>query len=321
MLVLKRSETEGLLDLAACIDAVEEAFRQQGERKGLSGNRQHVAAGDGGFHIAIGGTSEIVSVKINAHFPPREAGARSRMGGAIYLADATSGEPIAVLDSLAVTLLRTAAATAVAVRFLARPDAVRAVLAGAGRQARTQVQALALVLPSARLAVWDRHPERAADVASFAMSLGLVAEPVDALGPAARAADVVVSATPARGPILADEDVSEGALVVALGADGPGKQELDPALLARAKVVVDIVEQCAASGELASAIAAGLMTVEDVHAELGEVVAGKKPGRTDDREAFVFDSTGTGLQDAAAAAVIVAAAQRAGRGVEVGLWT
>jgi ornithine cyclodeaminase/alanine dehydrogenase-like protein (mu-crystallin family) len=216
--------------------------------------------------------------------------------------------------------LRTAAATAVAVRHLAKRDATKAVLVGGGRQARGQVQALGLAMPLAHLAVYDRHPERAAEVAAFAQSIGIDAGAVDAIGPAARSADVIVTATPAREPILGDEDVLEGALVVALGADGPGKQELDPRILGRAKVVVDIVEQCAASGELASAISAGIMTAENVHAELGEVVAGRKPGRSDPGDTFVFDSTGTGLQDAAAAEAIVAAAHRVGRGHDVDLW-
>jgi alanine dehydrogenase len=319
MLILTRTDTEGLLALDVCIAAVTEAFRSHGEGEALTGSRRHVPAPGGGFHVAIGGTPELLSVKVNGHFAPAEEGGRSRMGGAIYLADATSGEPVALVDSRAVTLVRTAAATAVAVRYLAQPGARTALLVGAGRQARGQIEALQLSMSPGHLSVWDRHPERATEAVEFARSLGIDAVAVDEIGPAARSSDVIVTATPARGPILDDADVPPGALVVALGADQPGKQELDPALLVRAKVVVDITEQCATSGELAGAIQAGLMTVDDVHAGLGEVVAGIKPGRADAAETFVFDSTGTGLQDAAAARVIVDAARRLGRGVEIQL--
>jgi ornithine cyclodeaminase/alanine dehydrogenase-like protein (mu-crystallin family) len=113
--------------------------------------------------------------------------------------------------------------------------------------------------------------------------------------------------------------VAPGAFVAGVGADSEEKQELDPALLASSKLVVDVREQCATIGDLHHAIAAGYMRLEDVHAELGEVVAGVRPGRTTDREVIVFDSTGTALQDAAAAAVVYEKALAEGAGLRVAL--
>src|SRR6185312_6366266 len=171
----------------------------------------------------------------------------------------------------------------------------------------------------ARLAVHDVHRPAAEAAAEYARGLGLDADSVEVVGAAARRSDVVVTITPARAPILQAEDVVPGTLVVALGADGPGKQELAPALLARSLVVVDILEQAAESGDLQHALATGLMRREDVHAELGEVVACARPGRSSDDETFVFDGTGTALQDVAAATLLLAHARRAGLGVDVDL--
>jgi ornithine cyclodeaminase/alanine dehydrogenase-like protein (mu-crystallin family) len=155
--------------------------------------------------------------------------------------------------------------------------------------------------------------------AGYARELGLDAEAVDDVGAAARRSEVIVTITPARTPIVQADDVAPGTLVVALGADGPGKQELDPALLLRGLVVVDILEQAADSGDLQHALAAGLMRREDVHAELGQIVAGVRPGRSADDQTFVFDGTGTALQDVAAARLLVDEARRAGLGVDVDL--
>jgi ornithine cyclodeaminase/alanine dehydrogenase-like protein (mu-crystallin family) len=319
VLILTRSDTEGLLELEECVDAVELAFRVHGEGRALSASRRHVPASNGGFHVTAGGLPELLSVKVNGQFPPLEPGGRRRLSGVIVLSDATDGRPLALLDSLLVTVMRTAAVTAVAARHLAPPDAESALVVGAGRQARGQIRALLLTLPLRRLEVHDRHPERAAEVAEFARGLGLDATPAADLGEAARAADVIVTATPATTPVLSADDAPDRGLIVAIGADGPGKQELDSRILAQARLIVDVTPQATVAGELARAIEQGLLTDAAVAAELGEVVAGIKPGRTRDDELVVFDSTGTGLQDAAVAALVLERARAAGRGYEVDL--
>jgi ornithine cyclodeaminase/alanine dehydrogenase len=131
--------------------------------------------------------------------------------------------------------------------------------------------------------------------------------------------DVCVTCTPSRRFFLGREHVRPGTFVAAVGADSPEKQEIDPRLVASSKLVTDIRAQCASIGELHHALAEGLMSMENVHAELGEVVAGTKPGRESDSETIVFDSTGTALQDVAAAAVVYEKAVAAGAGLRVAL--
>ena len=116
--------------------------------------------------------------------------------------------------------------------------------------------------------------------------------------------DVVVTCTRAKGAFLAKELVRPGTFIRSSGVEAPDKQELEPALVASAKLVVDVLEQCARVGQLHHALAAGLMTAGDVHGELGEIVAGRKPGRTGDQEIIVFDTTGSALQDTAAALAV-----------------
>jgi ornithine cyclodeaminase/alanine dehydrogenase len=144
--------------------------------------------------------------------------------------------------------------------------------------------------------------------------LGIAVEVVQELEPAVRKSDVCVTSTPAKKYFLSNDWVAPGTFVAAVGADNEEKQELDPRLLASNKVVADITEQCAQIGDLHHAIAEGMMTPGDVHAELGEIAAGSKPGRTSEEEIIIFDSTGTALQDVAAAALVYERALESGHG-------
>jgi ornithine cyclodeaminase/alanine dehydrogenase-like protein (mu-crystallin family) len=132
---------------------------------------------------------------------------------------------------------------------------------------------------------------------------------------ACRASDVIVTCTTSKSPVLHQGEVSPGAFVAAVGADNEEKHEIDPALMARSRVITDITDQCARIGDLHHAIEAGVMSQRDVHAELGEVLAGSRPGRMSESETVIFDSTGAALQDVAAAALVYERALAAGRGV------
>lgn len=145
-------------------------------------------------------------------------------------------------------------------------------------------------------------------------ALGIEAEAVMDFAAGTKQSDVIVTCTPAKKAFLLREHVRPGAFIAAVGADSDDKGEIDPQLMRSAKVVADIREQCAAIGDLHHAIAAGAMKATDVHAELGEVVAGRKHGRASADEIFVFDSTGTALQDVAAAAIVYERAAASGRG-------
>ena len=176
------------------------------------------------------------------------------------------------------------------------------------------------MLPLERVWVFDADPVRAQGLAAQTQAdLGIRVSVATDLHAALRESDVCVTCTPSRRPFVFRGDVPPGVFIAAVGADNRGKQELEPALVASSTLVVDVLEQCAEIGELQHALAAGLMTREDVHAELSDVIAGGRPGRTRDDEITVFDSTGTALQDVAAAIVVYDKALACGCGAEVSL--
>ena len=256
------------------------------------------------------------AAKVNGNFPgnPRRSGLPS-IQGLIVLCDGENGRPLAVMDSIEITILRTGAATAVAAKYLARPASRIATICGCGNQGRVQLRAIARVLQLESVFAFDADERRARELAKeLSPELRLSVAAVTDLAQAVSRSDVCVTCTPSRAPLVRREDVRPGTFIAAVGADSPEKQELEPAILASAKVVVDVLEQCAALGELHHVLNARLMQRADVHAELSEVVSGSKTGRTSDQEVVIFDSTGTALQDVAAAVAVHEKALRLGAG-------
>ncbi len=318
-LVLTRSEVAALLDLDACIQAVEGAFRLHGEGRAPDPAIIGVHVPAGGFHTKAGVLDlgrPYFAAKTNANFMNN----RTQFGlptiqGTIVLHDAENGYPLAVMDSIEISIQRTGAATAVAARYLARADSSVAAVAGCGEQGRVQLRAVAGVLPIRCAHVWDIEKARAERLAAeLEGELGFGISAVDDFAAAARGADVCITCTPSSEYILGPDDVRPGTFVAGVGADDPHKKELEPALLAASTVVVDVLEQCATIGDLHHALEVGVMTRAQVHAELGAVVAGVKPGRTNEEEIAVFDSTGMALQDTAAAVVVYERALEVGAG-------
>ncbi len=318
-LLLNRSEVEQLLSIGECIDAVEEVFRLQGEGKIPRSEILGVKAPGGGLHVKAGflpGDKNYLVAKLNANFPDNPA----RFGlptiqGVLVVCDANNGCPLALFDSIDITIKRTAAATAVAAKYLARKKSSIATICGCGSQGRAQLRALNSVFPLRKIYAFDLD-ENATKTFAIELSreLKVDIEPVPNLPGAIRNSDLVVTCTPSRKFFVHKEDVAPGTFIAAVGADDSHKQEINPALMASAKVVADSLEQVCAIGDTHHAIAAGLMRKENVYAELGEVVARKKSGRTSDEEIFIFDSTGVAIEDAAAAALIYerACAQKVG---------
>jgi alanine dehydrogenase len=321
-LILTRRDVVDLLSLADCTDAVEHAFRLHAEGRTLGPAVVSVHAEDGGFHIkaaGLCGERRYFAAKTNANFPdnPRRFGLPT-IQGTVVLADASNGAPLAVMDSASITTLRTGAATAVAAKYLARRDARTATVVGCGVQGEMQLAAIAAVLPLERAWMVDADHARAEQAASrSATLLGLPVEAAKDLRAAFRESDVCVTCTPSRRAFVATADVAPGTFIAAVGADSQGKQELEPTLVATATLVVDVLAQCAEIGELQHALAAGLMTRAQVHAELADVVTGRRPGRTRRDEITIFDSSGTALQDVAAAMAVYEKARATGRGTEV----
>lgn len=302
-IVLTRRDVAALMDSAAWLAAAETGFSAAAQGSAHAPPPMTIAAQGGAFH-AKGASLRLdrfyVALKFNGNFP-NNPGARGlpTIQGAILLCDGETGSLLAIIDSIEVTLRRTAAASALAARFLARPESETILVCGCGEQGRAQLAALRHVLPLGRALAWDRNRNAAQ---RFAHETG--AEAVEHLDEAARESDVIVTCTTSGSPFLAASFVRPGTFIAAVGADSPEKSEIEPALTARALVVADVLDQCAVMGDLHHAIAAGAMDRSAVHGDLGELVTGRKVGRTSDDEITLFDSTGTALQDVAAAAMI-----------------
>lgn len=318
-LLLARADVAALLTLDECIAAVENAFREHGLGRTAAPKVLGMPSIDGGFHIKaalLNLSSPYFAAKLNGNFfHNAQRFAMPNIQGILVLCDATNGYPLAVMDSIEITILRTGAATAVAAKYLARLDSSVVTICGCGNQGRVQLRALSRVIPVKKAFAFDLSEDQAQGFAhTLAAELAIAIEVVRDLPAAVRKSDVCITCTPARKFLLRKEDVAQGTFVAGVGADNDDKQELDPRLLASSTLVTDIREQCASIGDLHHAISAGLMRLEDVHAELGEIVAGRKPGRTSKEEIAIFDSTGTALQDVAAAAAVYERAIKQGAG-------
>lgn len=326
-LFISGKEIRNLLTMKEVIDRVEEAFKLKGLGRVQMPAKLYL------FYSRYGGDLrcmpsyiedlEVSAVKVvNVHPGNVEKGLRTVMA-IIVLVDPRNGFPLAVMDGSHITDMRTGAAGGVAAKYLARKDSKIIGMIGAGRQARMQLAALTTIYSKLEeVKVYDISKDRAN---SFIEEMGkLYVEVVNlkAVGSAEEAvmdADIVVTATPSRQPIVKDEWVKPGVHFNCIGADAPGKEELDPAILKRAKIVVDDMEQASHSGEINVPLSKGILSEEDIYAEIGEVVAGLKPGRESESEITIFCSTGLAIQDAVTAKLAYEKAKEKGLGLYIGL--
>jgi ornithine cyclodeaminase len=251
-----------------------------------------------------------IALKVSTGFFDNPKRGLPSLSGLMALISAETGRVEAVLlDNGYLTDVRTALAGGIAADQLARDDAKVAGIIGTGLQARLQLEALRLVRPIERVLLWGRDPAKAEALArelEAGLGLPVASAPAERV---VRAADVVVTTTAARAPVILADWLHPGLHVTAMGSDAPGKQELDPEVLGRAdRVVVDRRSQCERLGELRAALAAGTVPPDRPIDELGEIVAGSKPGRRSPEEITVCDLTGTGVQDTAIAIHAVRAA-------------
>lgn len=309
-LLLSADDVQAHLSPDDCLAAVDAAFRASRAGAAHAPAPMHLDGEGGGLHAkgAVMRISEALyaAVKVNANFPGNpERNGLPTVQGVVVLSDARNGALLALIDSGALTALRTAAASALAARHLARRDAGVLAIIGCGAQAAPHVTAIAAVRQISRGFAVDRDAGRARQFAERMTTIyGFDFEPMATAVEAARQSDIIVTSTSATAPILGVGDVSPGAFIAAVGADHPYKNEIEPALMAAARVVADSLPQCLAMGDLHHAIAAGAMAAGDIHGELADVLTGAREGRSRDDEIFVFDSTGSALQDVAAAAVL-----------------
>lgn len=315
MRIYSRDDVARALDMPSCVDAVARAFAAyatgRAELPGIihlevpeSGGEIHVKAGHlhGEPHYAV---------KVASGFSGLEPPASD---GLVLVFDARDGSLAALLlDRGLLTDVRTGAAGGVAARHLAPERVGTVAVIGTGVQARHQLDGLAVARPGFSLVrVWGRNPEHAEGCVRDlrgrpGLPEGCRFEVAPGVREAVEGAEVVITCTASRAPLVRAEWVAPGALVTAVGADGPGKQELEPEVLARADLlVVDSREQCARVGELHHALEAGLVPSAEAAVELGEICAGLRPGRTSPSQTIVCDLTGVGVQDVAAANLVMA---------------
>lgn len=310
-LLLKRSELEDLMNLDDYIKGIENAFKMHGEGNTFGTGMIHGdTPGDVEFHIKVGGLklgeNSYFGLKINgSSFTNMEKYGLPNIMGAVILFDAEKAIPVAIVDAGAPTVKRTGAATAVAAKYLARKDSKILTVCGTGTQGKIQLEAILKTVPHLeKVYAFNRNYENAKIYArEMRKKLGLDIDAAQDLSEIIPISDIIITCTPSKEKYIMKELVKAGTFISAIGADSPDKQEIDEKLLVHNKVVCDIIEQCVKAGELHHAIENNLIKTEDVHAELGQVIAGIKKGRENDEEIIIFDATGTALQDTAAAAL------------------
>jgi alanine dehydrogenase len=240
----------------------------------------------------------------------------------IVLLDLKTSMPLAIMDGTYITAYRTGAAGTVAASVLARKDSRNVGVIGTGTQGRMQLLALNELFSIQNVKVWNINRSSAVkyqDQMSKMLSIDI--QVVDTPGAVVPDADILVTATPSREALINEDVIHEGLHINAIGADGPGKQELDPRVMTHvSKIVVDSLEQCRKIGEIQHALTLGLITEASIHAEIGEIINGDKTGRENDAEITMFDSTGLSAQDIAAAKIVFEAAKRKDLGRRINLF-
>ena len=325
--ILRRDDVAAALDMGACIDSMESAFTaySAGRAELPAVIQLDVPERGGEIHVKAGYVhgGAAYAVKIVSGFPGNPSRGLPANDGMVLVFDAETGAPAALLlDGGLITDLRTGAAGGVAARHLApdRPGTVAMI--GSGVQARFQIDALSRVRPFELVRVWGRDRDRAQEAAEDIAALPSLPRDCHvttaaSVREAVEDAGVVVTATASRAPLLRAEWIAPGAHVTALGSDQADKQELDPGVLSAADLVVaDSVAQCLRIGELHHAVEAGAVDPETV-VELGSITAGDAPGRSRGDQRTVCDLTGVGVQDVAAATLVLEGAGDAGEMVRM----
>ena len=320
---LNRQDVEALLPMDECIEVVEGALRSLARGEGGQPLRSaHWMPDRHGLLVVMPGMLEgLAGVKVLTVIPENHLHGEESHQGMVLLFEAEHGRPLALLDATAVTGIRTAAASAVATRALARAEAGDLAILGSGTQARTHLEAMRAVRPLRRVRVWSRRPESAEGFARReGEKLGIAIEPMPSAREAVEGADLICTVTAATEPVLKGEWIASGAHVNAAGASTPRARELDGAAVARARLFTDRRESLfAEAGDFLLARDEGAVTDDHLLGEVGEVLEEKIPGRRSAEEITLFKSLGIAAEDLAAGALVYRKALKAGRGTALPL--
>lgn len=324
VLVLSRSELRAHLTLDVLVPALERAFVDFANGRSLAYPvvREEVTAYRGIFGIKSGylQADDLLGLKAGGFWLGNPDRGLTAHQSTTLLFDPRTGVPVAVMDGNHITTVRTAAVGAIAARLLARPDAQVAAVLGCGVQGTGQAEALCHVLPITEIRGYDVH---AGNLARFVETLsrrpGLRVTAMSGAERAVRGADVVVTAIGGRTPVLQADWLTSGMHVNAFGTDTRGKIEIDPAIFGIATLVVDDVHQAKTIGESQHAVAAGFVAADAAPTTLGDILAGRAPGRRSETEVTLFDATGLAFQDIVAGAIAMRIAGELGFGLRVSL--
>lgn len=301
--LIKKSDVEKALTMEACVGSTEQAFRLYGEGKTQMPPKSYLYFEDyfGDLrcmpaYIRDIGAAGIKAVNVhpdnhNAHLPTVMA--------TILLTDPKTGFPLAIMDGTHITNMRTGAAGGIAAKYLAKENCKKAAFVGAGMQAITQIQAMMVTKPMVEeISMFDINQETMDHFEKYCTkNYKVKVVKAGSINEACAGADIINCTTSSRKPIVMEADVPAGAHINAIGADAKGKQELDPGILKKAKVVIDDWVQASHSGEINVPVHHNQLAEKDIAAELGKVIAESKKVRTSDSDITVFDSTGLALQD------------------------
>lgn len=303
-LLLTKQEVGSLISMKEVIDAVGEAYKAfssgQVVQPDYIGIHLPSPRGEIDFKLGYYKINEVISMKASsggfidnpvAHDMP------SGMG-TILLFDAKSCALICVMDGSLITGLRTGASGAVSVQVLARKNSKKITTIGTGNQARMQIRAINEVMKIEEIHAWSRNPD---ELSRYKMDIesefGIPVIVADSKKEAVEQADILITTTRGKGPLVEADWVKPGTHIIAIGTDQKGKQELDPEIFRNAKIVNDSISQCTEKGETWHPLNEKIITKDDIHAEIGEILLGRKSGRENDEEITIFDSTGMAIQD------------------------
>jgi len=326
-LLLSKSDVASVLTMPDCMAAVEGAFGELARGKTVMPQRSVIRVEEhGGLCLGmpafIGGDTNALGLKLVSVYPDNPAKhSLATTLGTLLLCDPATGQVVAVMDAGYMTAVRTGAASGVATRYLAREDAGRCVVFGAGVQARTQLEAVHLVRPLDRVLVIDVVAEAAARFAGeMGAQLDVEVTPTEDVRAAIEQADLVITASSSHDPVFDGAWLRPGTHVNNVGSHSPDARELDTATVKRSKFVADLREaNLAEAGDILIPIREGAITEEHIHASLGEIVIGARPGRESPEEITVFKSCGLAIQDVATAQAVYLAARERGIGTDVDL--
>lgn len=324
-LILSASELESLADMPATIAAVERAFGDIARGTAAQPAPTSLGLPSSGARFlpmsALADTEQLAAVKLLSDIPANSKAGLPTQRSTIMLVSQVTGETLAILDGRVPTRVRTAAASAVATRLLARPDSTTLGLVGAGALAVAHVEAMLSVLSFTDVVVWSRTAETSRTFEQAIEHHGLKVVQATSAEEVVRSADVLCTLTPAAEPLVRGSWFGPGLHVNAVGArPRPEHREIDTEGMTRSRVFVDSLSTAVEkSGGLVTAVQEGAMSFDDVVAELGDVAAGNHPGRTGDDEITLFNSVGIGLQDLAIGRLLYDKALERNLGLQVNL--